>query len=398
MRSEFKNLKTDSLPPHWSADFFGNLVDYKLGKTPPRASSVYWKKGKYPWVSISDMTPHGVVTETAEKVSQEAYDTVFRGKLVPEGSLLMSFKLTIGRISRLGIPAFHNEAIISFQPDPEKLSDVYISYYLSQINYRDYQDTAIKGQTLNKGKLSVLEIALPPLPEQKKIAHILSTVQRAIEAQERIIQTTTELKKALMHKLFTEGLRNEPQKQTEIGPIPESWEVVEFDSFATLQRGKDLTKTQFQGGDIPVAGSNGVIGFHNAATCKGPGVTVGRSGSAGSVIFYESDFWAHNTSLYVRNFHGNHPRYAAYFLEYLDLARFKTGASVPTLDRNSFKHIPVPVPSVPEQIGIAEALATIDRKSEIAAGKKVNIQDLFRTLLHELMTANTRVHELEITV
>ena len=61
-------------------------------------------------------------------------------------------------------------------------------------------------------------------------------MQRAIEAQERIIQTTTELKKALMHKLFTEGLRNEPQKQTEIGPVPESWEVVELGDVCTIPK------------------------------------------------------------------------------------------------------------------------------------------------------------------
>ena len=175
------------------------------------------------------------------------------------------------------------------------------------------------------------------LSEQKKITHILSTVQRAIEAQERIIQTTTELKKALMRKLFTEGTRGEPKKQTEIGPVPENWDVVKFDSFATLQRGKDLTKAQFQEGTIPVAGSNGIIGFHNRANCLGPGVTVGRSGSVGKVTFYEEDLWAHNTCLYVKDFLKNNVRFVAYYLSYLDLSRFKTGASVPTLDRNSFR-------------------------------------------------------------
>jgi type I restriction enzyme S subunit len=102
--------------------------------------------------------------------------------------------------------------------------------------------------------LSERSLPLPPLPEQKKIAHILSTVQRAIEAQERIIQTTTELKKALMHKLFTEGLRNEPQKQTEIGPVPESWEVCKVGDVAKIQSGGTPTREIVEnwcGGTIP---------------------------------------------------------------------------------------------------------------------------------------------------
>ena len=90
---------------------------------------------------------------------------------------------------------------------------------------------------LSRSKLAELPIVLPPLSEQKKIAHVLSTAQRAIEAQERIVQTTTELKKALMQKFFTEGIRGEPQKQTEIGPIPESWEVVPLNKCAFVQTG-----------------------------------------------------------------------------------------------------------------------------------------------------------------
>ena len=112
--------------------------------------------------------------------------------------------------------------------------DLEPSFLIQFFQSRGYwqQVDANKHANLKKGVngsiLSELLIPLPSLPEQKKIAHILSTVQRAIEGQERIIQTTTELKKALMHKIFTEGLRDEPQKQTEIGLVPESWGVVEL--------------------------------------------------------------------------------------------------------------------------------------------------------------------------
>jgi len=233
-----------------------------------------------------------------------------------------------------------------------------------------------------------------PLPEQKKIAHILSTVQRAIEAQERIIQTATELKKALMHKLFTEGLRNEPQKQTEIGPVPESWKVVPFDKFVTLQRGYDLRKQDFRKGEVPVIGATQVIGYHDTANVKAPGVTVVRSGSsAGKPLFIAEDFWAHNVLLYVKDFQGNVPKFVYYKILALDLTQYRQGVAVPTLNRNTFSAIELALPSPEEQQVIADVLDAVGNKTEIAERKRNQLQHLFRTLLHELMTAKTRVHD-----
>ena len=90
-------------------------------------------------------------------------------------------------------------------------------------------------------------------PEQRKIAAVLGLVQRAIEQQERLIALTTELKKALLHKLFTEGLRGEPQKQTEIGPVPESWEMVRLGEICTFLSGgtPSKQKQEFWIGSIP---------------------------------------------------------------------------------------------------------------------------------------------------
>jgi type I restriction enzyme S subunit len=172
--------------------------------------------------------------------------------------------------------------------------------------------------------------------------------------------------------------------------IPDGWSVMEFDQFTTLQRGKDLTKGQFREGTVPVAGSNGIIGYHDTAIARGPGITVGRSGSVGKVTYYEEDFWPHNTSLYVNDFHGNDPLFARYLLTSLNLARFKTGASVPTLDRNSFKSLPVLIPPLPVQKAIAHTLSTVQRA--IAAQEQIiqTTTELKKALMQKLFTEGLR--------
>jgi len=163
-----------------------------------------------------------------------------------------------------------------------------------------------------------------------------------------------------------------------------------FEEFATLQRGKDLTKSQFREGSVPVGGSNGIIGYHDTAIAHGPGITVGRSGSAGKVTYYENDFWPHNTSLYVKDFHGNDPLFTRYFFTHLDLSRFKTGASVPTLDRNSFKTLPVVVPPLPEQKKIAQILSTVQRAIEAQESIIQTTSQLKKALMHKLFTEGLR--------
>jgi restriction endonuclease S subunit len=174
------------------------------------------------------------------------------------------------------------------------------------------------------------------------------------------------------------------------GDYPLEWQTMPFDDFITLKRGKDLTRDQFRDGTIPVAGSNGRIGYHDTANVKAPGVTVGRSGSVGSVTFYADDFWAHNTALFVSDFHGNDERFAAYFLDSLELNRFGSGVSVPTLDRNVFRSLPVRVPPLPEQQKIATDLGVVQRAIEQQERLVALSAELKKTLLHQLFTTGLR--------
>ncbi len=263
--------------------------------------------------------------------------------------------------------------------------------------------------------LNERSLPLPPLPEQKKIAHILSTVKRAIEAQERIIQTTTELKKALMHKLFTEGLRHEPQKQTEIGPVPESWEVVRIKATGTVVTGStpSTKNPDFYGGDYnlisPADLDNGKYvrsahktltkaGFEECRTVPRDSVLVGCIGNVGKLGMVADDCSTTNQQInsIVPN-SGFSPHFLYYALQ-LCRPRLEQAAAkvtLPILNKSNFENFQIAAPERKEQEAIAGYLGILDQKLENAGQKTAQLQDLFRTLLHELMTAKTRVHELD---
>ena len=135
---------------------------------------------------------------------------------------------------------------------------------------------------------------------------------------------------------------------------------MKFSDFITLQRGFDLPKTNISPGDVPVVGSTSIIGYHNIAKVPGPGVCTGRSGSLGTVQFIDKPFWPHNTSLWVKNFKGNDPRFVYYCMQSLDFGRFNAGAGVPTLNRNHLDSLSVNVPDLPTQRKIAGILSAYD--------------------------------------
>ena len=168
--------------------------------------------------------------------------------------------------------------------------------------------------------------------------------------------------------------------------LPDGWRVVRLGDVATLQRGIDLPEADRLAGQVPVYGSNGLLGYHDSSPIGGPGVITGRSGSIGFVYYCETVFWPLNTTLYVKDFHGNNKRYVYHLLSNLHLERFSASTGVPSLNRNFVHPYLVTVPPLSEQRDIADVLDSIDEVIERTEAVITATETLSDSLLHELLT------------
>ncbi|WP_207903107.1 restriction endonuclease subunit S [Rheinheimera sp. D18] len=171
--------------------------------------------------------------------------------------------------------------------------------------------------------------------------------------------------------------------------MTQGWSHKKLGEVCVLQRGFDLPKGDRKSGLVPLISSSGRSDYHDEAKVKGPGVVTGRSGSIGKVFFIEEDFWPLNTTLYVKEFYGNYPRFVAYLLNSFDLSRYTSGAGVPTLNRNHVHDELVFVPeSVEEQKRIVaildQAFADIDQARATAEANLKNTRELFDSYLQQV--------------
>ncbi len=353
--------------------------------------------------------------------------------IVKEGDFIFS-KINIKKGAFGFIPPELSGAVVSSEHPILKINESsalrdYIFYYLSQPRLwdefrRQSKGFADKSRTKVPEFLSV-KIPLPPLEEQKKIVYVLKTIQRAIEQQDKIIETTKELKKSLMHRLFTKGLdASQPTKQTEIGEVPEHWELIKFNKIITDSKyGLSIRGNKEKKGYPMIRMNNLIDGglylddlqyveidtdtFKKFKLEKGD-ILFNRTNSidlVGKTTVFDVDGDYVYASYLIRlklNTSQAFPYFVNYYLNWdITQVRLKSiaskGVSQANISATRLKEFLMVLPPLEEQKQIAQILQTVDRKIEIAKKKKEALQNFFKTMLHKLMTAQIRVEELEVS-
>lgn len=202
------------------------LCDINVGRTPSRDNPAFWGIGA-PWLSIADMNQGREILRTKEQITSEAARA---GKLVEPGTVLLSFKLSIGKVAVTRIPLFTNEAIAALPiKTPDRLNPNYLAYALHAMDLATGANRAAMGATLNKAKLQQLLIPLPPLDEQRRIAAILDHADALRAKRRQVIAHLDDLAQSIFVDMF-----GDPDSRLTAG------DSVRFGDIANLQGGRNL--------------------------------------------------------------------------------------------------------------------------------------------------------------
>lgn len=427
----FKKTEIGIIPEDWEVVKVKDVAKkMKAGGTPRKSVKEYWENGKIPFVLIEDMTKNNLyIYDTKERITTKGLDNS-SAWIVPPNSLLLSMYATIGETAINKIPVATNQAILAIIPN-KNFDVVYGAYCLKYHSKRlIMQNIQSTQKNVNRGIVENFLIPLPPLPEQKKIAHVLSTIQEAKEGTEAVIKAAKELKKSLTKYLFTYGpvplneAENVKLKETEIGLIPEEWEVVKLgDVLLKAQYG--LSKRASDSGKYPMIRMNNMINgkidvsdlkyidldeeeYQKFKVNKGD-ILFNRTNSielVGKTSLFDLDLDCVFASYIIRlslDTQRLMPEFLNYYMN-IDATQknlkklASRGVSQSNISATKLKTFKVPIPPLHIQQKIASILSAVDEKIEKEENKKKALEELFKSMLHNLMTGKVRVKDLDIEI
>ncbi|KQC09213.1 MAG: hypothetical protein APR55_10595 [Methanolinea sp. SDB] len=419
--SDKKETPFGLLPKEWLVTKLGDHAKIIMGQSPPGIS--YNEAGDgIPF--LQGKAEFGIICPSHKKYTNEPK------KIAPRNTILISVRAPVGDVNVADIDYCIGRGLASISLSRgDNLFLFYLLYHLKDIIEQEGRGSTFKS--INKRGLMDLTIPLPPLSEQKAIAHLLRTVQDAREKTEAVIEAAKTLKKSMMHYLFTYGpvpideAEQLPLKETEVGMVPEGWGISKLGDIAKIGNGSTPKKSRteyWENGKIPWLTSKKIhesIITHadefitNLAldechmplvkkcsiliAITGQGKTLGNA----AIVTFDTRINQHLAYIALKGDSFN-PEFVLYFLQsryrYFRAISSSGGSTKGALTCGFLKTYPIPKPDDFDQGKIIDTFYAINKKIAAEESRKAALDQLFQTLLHDLMTAKIRVDHISVPV
>ena len=417
-------------PESWKRTELGRVADISIGKTPSRKNQTYWDPDKVTsnrWATIADLKSRHI-SDTSEYISDLGVQ-MSKSRIVPAGTLLMSFKLSIGRVAITSTALYTNEAIAAFYPT-DQATPQYLYYLLPTLALESVADQAVKGRTLNKSKLVSLPVVLPPVEEQRRIAATLSCFDDTIEKTQAVIEQVQIVNQGITQELITHGLPGHHTrfKRSEIGEVPEDWAIARMEELSQPGRpavkagpfGSSLKKSFYVPSGYRVYGQEQVLAgnlsvgdyyvdetlFNSLKSCevKAGDVLMSLVGTYGEAVIVPADAEPGiiNPRLLRLSLDPTKvlPEFLCLWLHSIGTQRRLTnlaqGGTMGVLNAALVKALAFPLPALDEQAGIVAAVAAIQKRLDSELAVRSTLVNAKQALISALISGELRVtHHVE---
>ena len=405
VREGYKQTEVGVIPEDWQ---MATLKEYVAEFIVPMRDKPKIFRGNIPWCRIEDFDGKYLSDSKSGQYVDEKIISNMNLKVHPKGTVLCSCSATLGICAIAKNPLITNQTFIGLNPKKEKCDSNFL-YYLISSNAKRLQSLST-GTTiayLPRKKFENLKCAFPSLPEQQKIAAILTSVDNKIEVIDEQIAKTERLKKGLMQKLLSEGIGHTEFKDSEIGRIPKEWEAIRLGDIGKVSMCKRIMKKQTtQHGEIPFY-KIGTFGKEPDAFIprelyeeykskysfpKKGDILISASGTIGRTVVYDNEpaYFQDSNIVWIDNPENKILNSFLYYI-YKTVKWQTDGNTIARLYNDNIRRIKISVPPLTEQKQIARILSTTDDKLDTLRAKKEKYETLKKGLMQKLLTGEVRV-------